>query len=250
MSSERQLIEEQSPWWAEHIHRYKVVLDTLKPSDILLDIACGTGFGSHILAEKSAEVIGGDIDHPIIAENNAILKKDNLTFQVLDGTKLPFEDNTFDVLVSFETIEHTIHFKEMLLEFKRVVKPGGKLFISTPNFYLNSPSGIVTNPYHTQEFTPKEFKTLISNIFAKYEVFGQEYIRYKQKSSLSFKLAKLIEHLHYQKGIRKLPLTVQNFPINLLIKKPQYPTIDDYGLTTDELIIETKCVTQLAICEK
>ena len=250
MSSERQLLEEQSPWWAEHIHRYNEVLKIIKSTDTLLDIACGTGFGSNILAKKAAQVIGGDIDKTTIAENNTIYNKDNLTFQELDGTKLPFDDNTFDVLVSFETIEHTIHYDEMIKEFKRVVKPTGKLFISTPNFYLNSPSGIVTNPFHTQEFTPDDFKVLISTYFQKFEIFGQEYIRYKNKKSINHKIAHKIEQFHYLRGIRKLPLRLQNIAIKLLINKPQYPTLEDYTLTKDRSIIAEKCITQIAICEK
>lgn len=250
MSSERQLLEEQSPWWAEHIHRYTEVLKIIKSTDTILDIACGTGFGSNILAEKAAQVIGGDIDKTTIAENNTIYDKDNLSFQELDGTKLPFDDNTFDVLVSFETIEHTIHYDEMIKEFKRVVKPTGKLFISTPNFYLNSPSGIVTNPFHTQEFTPDDFNALISTYFQKFEIFGQEYIRYKNKKSINHKIAHKIEQFHYLRGIRKLPLKLQNIAINLLIKKPQYPTLEDYALTKDRSIIAEKCITQIAICEK
>jgi ubiquinone/menaquinone biosynthesis C-methylase UbiE len=250
MSSERQLLEDQSPWWAEHIHRYTEVLKIIKSTDTILDIACGTGFGSNILAKKAAQVIGGDIDKTTIAENNTIYSKDNLTFQELDGTKLPFDDNTFDVLVSFETIEHTIHYDEMIKEFKRVVKPTGKLFISTPNFYLNSPSGIVTNPFHTQEFTPDEFKELISTYFQKFEIFGQEYIRYKNKKSINYIIAHKIELFHYLRGIRKLPLRLQNIAINLLINKPQYPTLEDYTLTKDSSIIAKKCITQLAICEK
>jgi ubiquinone/menaquinone biosynthesis C-methylase UbiE len=250
MSSERQLLEEQSPWWAEHIHRYNEVLKIIKSTDTILDIACGTGFGSNILANKAAQVIGGDIDKTTIAENNTIYSKDNLTFQELDGTKLPYDDNTFDVLVSFETIEHTIHYDEMIKEFKRVVKPTGKLFISTPNFYLNSPSGIVTNPFHTQEFTPDDFNALISTYFQKFEIFGQEYIRYKNKKSINHKIAHKIEQFHYLRGIRKLPLKLQNIAINLLINKPQYPTLEDYALTKDLSIIAEKCITQIAICEK
>lgn len=250
MSSERQLLEEQSPWWAEHIHRYNVVLDELKNTDAVLDIACGTGFGSDILAGKSAHVIGGDIDPTIIQENKVNWTKENLSFQVLDGTNLPFEDNTFDILVSFETIEHTVHFKEMINEFKRVTKPGGKLFISTPNFYLNSPKGYVTNPFHTQEFTPTEFTELISNYFKEFNIFGQEYIRYKNKTAFTFKIANLIEWINYQKGFRKIPLKLQNAMLQFLINKPQYPLLEDYSLTLDRVIIEKKCITQLAICKK
>ncbi len=250
MSSERQLLEEKSPWWAEHIHRYEEVLKHLKNTDKVLDIACGTGFGSNILAKKANIVIGADLDEKAIDENKTIWKNDKLKFEVIDGTQIPYEDEYFDVIVSFETIEHTTSFEKMLDEFKRVVKPGGILFISTPNIYLNSPTGIVTNPFHTQEFTPEEFKELIASRFENYEIYGQEYIRYKNKTNLAYAIAKSFEKFHYQRGIRKIPISIQDIPLRLLIGKTQYPLLEDYQLNPDTQIIKEKCVTQLAICKK
>jgi ubiquinone/menaquinone biosynthesis C-methylase UbiE len=251
MSSERQLLEEKSPWWAEHIHRYYSVIEKMTGTEIVLDIACGTGFGSNMLAEKASRVIGGDIDSSIIALNKKEWQRNNLDFQILDATQLPFEDETFDILVSFETIEHSKEYDAMLNEFKRVTKPGGLLFISTPNIYVNSPSGIVTNPFHTQEFTPEAFNSLIfDKNFTHYKLIGQLYNRYLHQNSLNYKLANLFESLFYMRGFRKIPIATQDFFINLLIQKKQYPSANDYIWTENMQEIERKCVTQMVICRK
>ncbi len=87
MSSERQLLETLSPWWGEHLHRYEEVISNLTGNENILDIACGTGFGSNVLATKtSGDVIGGDISSEVIAENKKSCDKHNLKFEVLDGT--------------------------------------------------------------------------------------------------------------------------------------------------------------------
>lgn len=165
MASERQLLEKKSPWWGEHVHRYDVAVKQLKGNEKILDIACGTGFGSDILAQYTNNtVIGGDIVPEVVAECRETWHRPNLKFAVLDGTQLPYEDDYFDVIVSYETIEHTTQYMAMLQEFNRVLKPDGTAFISTPNFPINSPSGKVTNSYHKQEFTLDELDKILRGV--------------------------------------------------------------------------------------
>jgi 2-polyprenyl-3-methyl-5-hydroxy-6-metoxy-1,4-benzoquinol methylase len=251
MSSERQLLEEKSPWWGEHIHRYETVIKRLQGTEYVLDIACGTGFGSDLLAEKASRVIGGDIDAHTIEKNKSIWNRTNLDFQKLDATQLPFEEDTFDVLISFETIEHSTQYEAMLSEFKRVTKKGGLLFISTPNIYMNSPTGMVTNPFHTQEFTPNELNNLIKiQNYSAYELLGQLYARYQNQDAILFKIAHFFETIFYQRGFRKIPMVIQDTIMNLLIQKTQYPAANDYIWTDNMQEIERKCITQMVVCRK
>jgi ubiquinone/menaquinone biosynthesis C-methylase UbiE len=249
MSSERKLLENKDPWWGEHIHRYTEVLDSLCGNEIVLDIACGTGYGTAILAEKCSEIIGGDIEVDTILFNQSHYSKPNLKFQQMDGTSLPYEDNYFDVLVSFETIEHTAKYMEMLSEFKRVVKPGGKLYISTPNSLITSPNGIIPNPFHTQEFSLKEFQQIIQSFFPCFKHYGQYYVRYEGQNSIRFNLGRLIETIFYFRAIRKIPMAIQDWVMQKTIAKRMYPTPDDYILTDDKTLI-ARCETQLAFCVK
>ncbi|MFM9008796.1 MAG: class I SAM-dependent methyltransferase [Bacteroidota bacterium] len=129
MSSERLLHFHASPWWAEHVHRYREVLSVLTGVERVLDLACGTGYGTAVLAERAAEVIGGDVDVEAIESIDSSFRENpKVRFEVMDGTKLPFSDARFDVVVSFETIEHTRDYEAMLDEFRRVLKPGGLFF--------------------------------------------------------------------------------------------------------------------------
>ena len=247
MSSERKLLEKKDPWWGEHIHRYAEVLNRLRGDEVILDIACGTGYGTAILAEKCNEIIGGDIEMKTIEFNQHHYHKPNLKFQQMDGTSLPYEDNYFDVLVSFETIEHTTKYLEMLSEFKRVVKPGGKLYISTPNSLVTSPNGIIPNPFHTQEFSLQEFQKIIQSFFPTHRHFGQHYARYDDIYSFRSKLGKFLEAFFYLRGVRKIPLAIQDWVMQMVINKKMYPEPEDYILTEDISVIAS-CETQLAFC--
>jgi SAM-dependent methyltransferase len=249
MSSERLLHENASPWWAEHVHRYREVLSVLTGTERVLDLACGTGYGTAVLAERAAEVIGGDVDAEAIAMIDPLLKaKPRVFFQVMDGTKLPFSNASFDVVVSFETIEHTRAFEAMLDEFSRVLRPNGLFFVSTPNKLVQSPDGIIHNPYHTQEFTPDEFKVLLNKRFTSVQLYGQEYIRYKNRSGLRWKAGAALEKLLYCRGIRKIPLAIQNACMCSIIGKGQYPEVEDYSMNDDPQVLHESCITQFAIC--
>lgn len=141
MSSERQALEEKSPWWGEHLHRYHEAAKHVTRTDSLLDLAFGTGFGTNLLAEHTeGMVIGGDLAASAIEESRKHWSRANLEFKVLDGVELLFEDAHFDKLVSFETIEHTERYREMLAEFCRVLKPGARPSSRPPTSRSTAPA--------------------------------------------------------------------------------------------------------------
>lgn len=248
MTLERQEYNEASPWWGEHLHRYYEANNLIsKPKSIILDIACGSGFGSHYLSENGHNVIGCDIDVNTINECNARFENTNLNYIQADGAKLQFDNNNFDYVISFETIEHTSDYNKMLEEFKRVLKPEGKVIISTPNFNINSPKGIIVNKFHTQEWDYLSFSSLLNIHFCSFKIYGQEYTRYKNKKNLNFILAKYIEKILYNRGIRKLPIRLQNKFLKTLIGLPMYPSISDFHLT--DIVDDIKCCkTFFAVC--
>lgn len=251
MASERQANIEISPWWGEHVQRYEVVERALTASDTVLDIACGTGYGTSRLSERTQrKVIGGDVSAEAVAEcRRSWAARGNAEFRVLDGTRLDFPDATFEKVVSFETIEHTRDYERMLSEFNRVLKPGGAVFISTPNLPVNSPGGVVTNPYHTQEFVLEEFEALMRKHFSAPKIFGQKYVRYDRKRGTRAALAKAAEKFFYLRGVRKLPLSLRDAVMRALIGKPLYPEADDFVLVEGESEIR-RCKTFFAIAGK
>jgi ubiquinone/menaquinone biosynthesis C-methylase UbiE len=250
MSSERQPVESAGRWWGEHVHRYHEALLYIDPDDTVLDIACGTGFGTAIIAGKTrGKVIGGDIAADAIDECRNHWQKNNLEFRVLDGTKLDFTDGYFNKIVSFETIEHTGQYREMVAEFARVLKPAGQLILSTPNREVSSPDGIIINPFHIQEFTYEELKQILETSFPHVQLFGQRYMRY-DKRSFRRSIGKLFEKLFLSFGIRKLPYSLRSGFMKTFFGYPLYPRETDFILEKDIQRLKKECPVQVAICQK
>lgn len=250
MSSERQPVESAGRWWGEHVHRYNEALRYIQPADIVLDIACGTGFGTDIIASRtSGKVIGGDIAAEAVEECRSYWNKPNLEFRVLDGTRLDFPDHYFDKIVSFETIEHTGQYREMVAEFARVLKPGGQLILSTPNRQVMSPDNVIVNPYHIQEFTYDELKQILEASFPNVQLSGQRNIRYDDRSPRR-SLGKLFEKLFLSFGIRKLPYSWRSGFMKLFFGYPLYPRDTEFILEKDVMRIKTECPVQFALCQK
>jgi ubiquinone/menaquinone biosynthesis C-methylase UbiE len=249
MSSERQPVESAGPWWGEHVHRYNEALLLINAGDIVLDIACGTGFGTDIIASKTrGKVIGGDIAAEAIDECRKHWQKSNLEFNVLDGTRLDFPDQYFDKIVSFETIEHTGLYQAMVAEFARVLKPGGQLILSTPNREVSSPDGIILNPFHVQEFTFEELKHILEISFSSVQLSGQRYSRY-DKRSMKRRAGKFFEKLFLSFGIRKLPYILRSGFMKAFFGYPLYPRETDFVLEKNIKRIKQECPVQFAICQ-
>jgi ubiquinone/menaquinone biosynthesis C-methylase UbiE len=92
-------------WSIEHLHRYKVIQNICK-SRIILDVACGEGYGSSILSEVASCVYGVDISKEAIKHASNKYSNKKIKFIHANGENLPFDNNFFDIIVSFETIEH------------------------------------------------------------------------------------------------------------------------------------------------
>jgi ubiquinone/menaquinone biosynthesis C-methylase UbiE len=152
----------------EHLHRYKIAMDLCKGKSVI-DIACGEGYGSSFLADVASSVIGVDIDPEAVSFAAAKYKKKNLEYRVGNCAAIPAENESVDVLVSFETIEHHDQHDEMMREVKRVLKPGGLLIISTPDRVQYSDMRNFKNSFHVKELTEEEFEILLKKYFKNLE---------------------------------------------------------------------------------
>ena len=150
----------------EHWHRYLYVTEFVKGKRVL-DIACGEGYGSNCLAIRAKEVVAVDKDAPTIENAAGKYLKANLNFLVGSVDNIPIEgENVFDIIVSFETIEHVS--KELqegfLREIKRLLKSDGMVFISTPDRLIYSDIPNYHNKFHKEEFYVEDFKKFYLNI--------------------------------------------------------------------------------------
>ncbi|RFF26525.1 MULTISPECIES: bifunctional 2-polyprenyl-6-hydroxyphenol methylase/3-demethylubiquinol 3-O-methyltransferase UbiG [unclassified Wenzhouxiangella] len=157
----------------EHWHRYAWAAEMVKGLDAL-DAACGEGYGSHLLATRAKSVVGVDIGEAAVAHARERYSGDNLRFEQADATKLPCEDDRFDVVVSFETLEHLEAQETLLAEFRRVLRPDGFLVISSPDRKTYSDETGYDNPFHVRELYRDELESLISAVFPAYRFYGQK----------------------------------------------------------------------------
>src|SRR5687768_490230 len=115
----------------DHLHRYAVAAQLAKDKDVL-DIASGEGYGSNLLSKLSKSVIGVDISSEAVLHAKEKYTNINLEFKEGAADKIPLQDCSVDMVVSFETIEHHDLHDKMLQEIKRVLRPEGMVIISSP----------------------------------------------------------------------------------------------------------------------
>jgi ubiquinone/menaquinone biosynthesis C-methylase UbiE len=148
----------------EHYHRYFFARSYCRDKEVL-DIASGEGYGSAILAQVASSVVGIDISEETVSHAQAVHARPNLKYLAGDVRKIPLQDHSVDVVVSFETLEHFYEHDLFMQEVKRVLRPDGCLIISTPNSDVYSAVGIPANPYHINELTRDEFSILCKKYF-------------------------------------------------------------------------------------
>lgn len=157
----------------EHLHRYAWCARIVEGKDVL-DIACGEGYGSAMLARHAQSVVGVDIaDSAIRHASMAYRDIRGLEFRRGDAAQIPLDDDSVDVVVSFETIEHHDRHREMLSEIRRILRPDGVLIISSPNRTVYSELAGHHNEFHVKELDFGEFDAVLKEQFDDVSYFGQ-----------------------------------------------------------------------------
>jgi ubiquinone/menaquinone biosynthesis C-methylase UbiE len=132
----------------------------------LLELGCGEGRGVELLAPLADSYIGIDKIKGVI-EN---LEKKFPNYKFMSGVfpPFPFEDNSFDTIVTFQVIEHVKDDEGFIKEINRVLKPGGQALITTPNIKMT----LSRNPWHEREYTGDELTALCKKYFENVEMKG------------------------------------------------------------------------------
>jgi len=174
---ESRLIPEETnlKFYIEHLKPYEFLKKNVEGKSIL-EIGFGDGYGSAYLAKVASKVVSIDYEEDVVltAKNKYIAS--NLSFICMDATELQFKDNSFDIVCSFQVIEHIPEEKllQYLSEINRVLKDNGEFYLSTLNLehVMKSPLTYKKQPAHCKEFRLNELSDLLYKVFPNVEIYG------------------------------------------------------------------------------
>jgi SAM-dependent methyltransferase len=152
-------IAEENYWFRRHEAAYAWLLPFVVDR-IVLEVGCGEGYGTAMIADVAKSVVG--IDYDLAAVTHAAGRYPSAEFVRANLARLPIEDHSVDVVATLQVIEHVWDHPQFVRECARVLRPGGLLVVSTPNRLTFSPGlDVPVNPFHTKEFTAAELSELI-----------------------------------------------------------------------------------------
>lgn len=148
----------------EELSKYEFAKKYIKRGMKVVDLGCGTGYGTAILGNA----VGIDIDKEAVtfAKKNYDRKA---KFEIRDITETKFKDKSFDLAVSFEVVEHLANPDKFLKEVKRITKPRSYFILSTPNTKKSK----YGSPYHKKEYEYDELLKLLRKYYKKVNIYGQ-----------------------------------------------------------------------------
>lgn len=156
----------------EHLLRYLFSSQFVKHKKVL-DLGCGSGYGSRILKALGAkEVFGVDISKEAVEYARSTYGNQNVKFLTADVEKLPLFKERFDTIAAFEILEHLQNHNSFLKGIKKNLKPDGIFLVSTPNKYTYPEK----NPFHLKELFPDQFETLLKEYFTYVHLFNQQFL--------------------------------------------------------------------------
>lgn len=160
----------------EHVSRYKFAARLIPAGGAILDLGCGTGYGT---AELSAagSVVGADVSSEAVTYARANYGREGVTFLEASCEALPLADHQFDLITCFEVIEHLDNWRGLLAEARRLLRPAGRFVVSTPNkaYYAETRGKTGPNPFHTHEFEYGEFESALYEYFPHVRIWSQNH---------------------------------------------------------------------------
>jgi ubiquinone/menaquinone biosynthesis C-methylase UbiE len=157
----------------KHLFAYEHLGNLAKKSDRALEIGFGTGYGTRHASKFFSHINAIEVDIETVNFAKEKFSSSSITYDSFDGKSIPFPDNSFDLVYSFQVIEHVQKDLEFLREAKRVLKPNGILFISTPNRnYRLKPGEKPKNRFHIREYSEIDLDQIVKKVFTKFELTG------------------------------------------------------------------------------
>lgn len=152
---------------------YEFAKDKISESSSVLEMGCGAGYGANLLSQHVKEIIGLDVDQDMIAYALKKYGSENCFFKLYDGIKIPYQDNTFDAVVSLQVIEHIQDDSNYISEIHRVLKNNGIFILTTPNKTLRlKPNQRPWNRFHVREYDQHELEGVLKTKFFDVKIQG------------------------------------------------------------------------------
>jgi SAM-dependent methyltransferase len=201
LTGERTLpdVPEENYWYRRHVAVYRFVADRCQGLEVV-DMACGEGYGTALLAERAARVTGVDANPD--AHEHARLKYSRPGVRFVRDLVETY-DEPCDAVVFLQTIEHLQDPGAVLDHFRSMLRPGGAAYVSTPNVLTLAPEGAEKsgNPWHVREYRAEEFRALCEASFESVELLGVFHARKLRVHELAIRAG--WDRLHPRLGITK-----------------------------------------------
>jgi SAM-dependent methyltransferase len=174
LTGERTLpdVPEENYWYQRHLVVYEWIRNRVAGQRVV-DMACGEGYGSEVLAQTASEVVGVDANPDAYEHARLKYTRPGLSFARDLVETYP---GPADAVVFLQTIEHVTNPGELLEHFKRITagSPTAAVFVSTPNVLTLAPEGAERsgNPWHVHEYRPEEYRELLDGHFGHVELYG------------------------------------------------------------------------------
>lgn len=189
--TERISVDKWLPPWVryQHLARYEWV-KAFTRGCVVIEAACGSGYGGKMILDGGATRVDCfDLAEEAIETARSKFGGERLSFQVADVMNLPVPTATYDVFVSFETIEHVANDRDFLREVCRVLKPNGRFICSTPNRAMTNAGTSMDhqsfNPYHRHEYLFPEFAAVLKSFFGSVELYAQRPFDFRYAAALA-----------------------------------------------------------------
>ena len=229
--------------YQRHLIAYKEAAKLV--SGTVLEVGSGEGYGIIELAPKADHYIAVDKYNTEISDE--LKKENNITFIQAEVPPLKgIEDNSVDFVVTFQVIEHIDDDEIFLQEIHRVLKPGGKLILTTPNSMMS----LTRNPWHTREYTPAQMGKVLKSSFDNYElkgVFGNKKVMdYYNKNKESVRKITRFDILNFQYW---LPRWLLQVPYDILNRFNRHSLQDNNeGIVNSLVYTDYSIATSNADC--
>jgi len=198
LTGERTLpdVPEENYWYRRHLVVYEWIADRVAGLDVV-DLACGEGYGSAVLARTAADVIGVDANPDAFAHASAKYTSGNLAFR---RELVEAFDEPRDAVVFLQTIEHIQDPDALVARFARIAPVS---YVSTPNLLTLAPEGAEKsdNPWHIKEYRLEEYRALLEPHFSRVEILGLHHARKLKWHELALSLG--WDRVHAALGLTK-----------------------------------------------